>query len=135
MRLVVDANILISCLIRGRDDELLFSPRLDLCAPELLFTEIAKHRDEILAKSRLTSSEFDLLLLLLERQVRIIPSDDFSDYLSEADRLVGEHKKDLPYIALALTLRCPFWTYEKRFRPLCRVEVLESAGVRARIGR
>ena len=42
--------------------------------------------------------------------------------------MLGEHKKDAPYIALALKEGCPFRTYEKRFAG--KISVITTAELR-----
>ena len=81
---------------------------------------------EIKQRSRLSVIEFDLLLALLEHRIQVVPMEEFIVRLPEAERLLGEHKKDAPYIALTLHLGCPFWSYEKRFKQLENVEVLTT---------
>ena len=53
MLLVVDANIVLSALTAGRITDLLLSPKLELVAPDLLFTEVGKHKGEIKDRSKL----------------------------------------------------------------------------------
>ena len=61
MLLVVDANIVISSLIAGKLEHIIFSPKLDLIAPDLLFTEIRRHKAEAVSKSKLSGQEFNIL--------------------------------------------------------------------------
>ena len=130
MLLVVDSNIALSSLIAGNLTRLILSPRIELAAPELLFEEINKHREEALAKSRLSANDFDILLALLEKKIRLFPMDEFISFMPEAEKLLGEHRKDAPYVALALKLNCPFWSYEKRFKRSGRIESLTAEEVR-----
>lgn len=133
MLLVIDANIIFSALVAGKLTDLILSPKLELVGPELLFTEIKKHKEELKAKSKLTEPEFEILLSLLEMKIRIVPMDEFISLLPKAEELLGEHKKDAPYIALALKLRCSFWSYEKRFSKMGRVESLTTEEIRSKI--
>ena len=56
MRLIIDANILMSALIRplGKTCELIFDDKLELLAPDYIFEEFHKHKEEILEKSGLS---------------------------------------------------------------------------------
>lgn len=130
MFLVIDANIVLSSLISGKITDLVLSPKLDLVAPELLFKEIKRHKAEVMAKSSLSGPEFEILLSLLEKKILIVPMEEFISLLPKAERLLGQHKKDAPYVALALKLNCPFWSYEKRFKNLGKVTSLTSKEVR-----
>ena len=133
MLLVVDANIVISSLIAGKLEHIIFSPKLELISPDLLFTEIRRHKAEILSKSKLSGLEFEMLMALLETKIKSIPIEEFILLLPEAERLLGEHKKDAPYIALALKFNCSFWSYEKRFKKVSKVESLTTSDVRLRL--
>ncbi len=126
MKLVIDANIVISCLISGKISEIVFSPKLELYAPELLFAEVRKHKQELTSKSALSEADIDLLLLLIEKQITIVPKLGFSSEISQAEVLLREHKKDIPYVALALHLNCPIWSYEKRFDKIVDIEILTT---------
>ena len=133
MLLVIDANIALSSLIGGNITDLVLSTKLDLIAPEKFFTEIGKHKAEILARSKLSPLEFEVLFSLLEKKIWIISGDKFIDLLPKAEELLGEHKKDAAYIALALKFNCPFWSYEKRFKKFDKVESLTTEEVKAKL--
>ena len=132
MLLVVDANIVISSLIVDKLEHIIFSPKLDLIAPDLLFTEIRKHKAEVLSKSKLSGVEFEILMALLEMRIRSVPMEEFISSLPKAEALLGRHKKDAMYVALALKFNCPFWSYEKRFKKIGEVESLTTLDVRSR---
>jgi predicted nucleic acid-binding protein len=60
MKIVIDANVLCAALLaKGKTAELLFSDQIEPVAPELLFTELERHRKELVEKTKL--SENDLL--------------------------------------------------------------------------
>src|SRR3989338_1092695 len=129
MRLVVDANIAISSMVAGKITDLLLSPKLDVVAPELLFVEIEKHKNEIKNKSRLTPDEVEILISLLEKKIRIFNMEEFISFVPKAIELLGEHKKDAPYVALALKFGCPLWSHEKLFKYIGSVRSLVTAEV------
>lgn len=129
MLLVVDANIVLSALTAGRITDLVLSPKLELVAPDLLFTEVDKHKGEIKDRSKLSDDDFETLRKLLEKRVRVLPLNEFSSLMPKAEELLGEHKKDAPYVALALKLDCPFWTYEKRFAGMGGIKSLTTSEV------
>lgn len=133
MLLVVDANIVLSSLISGTSTDLILSPRLKLVAPELFFMEIQRNLPDIKKRSHLSPVEFELVFQIIERHIDIVPMDEFLSYLPKAEQLLGDHKKDAPYVALALYLNCPFWSYEKRFKKFKTVESLTTKDVRERL--
>jgi len=64
MDLVIDANVLFSTLIKNSFAyNLIFSDSFHLFIPESIFTELEKHKEELLKKSERTDEEFFLDLL------------------------------------------------------------------------
>ncbi len=123
MLLVVDANILFSALIsHGETFDLLCSEELQLAAPEFLLVELSEHKAEILQKSSLPGTVFEEFLELLRERIEIVPHDDFGNFMSEAANLSPD-PDDIPYIALALKLRCPIWSQDSRLKRQSRVQV------------
>ncbi len=129
MLLVVDANIVLSALTAGRITDLLLSPKLELVAPDLLFVEVEKHKEEIKDRSKLSDEDFETLLKLLEKRIKVLPLNEFSSQMPKAEELLSEHKKDAPYVALALKFNCSFWAYEKRFAEIGGVKSLTTSDV------
>lgn len=88
MLLVVDANVLFSVIIaRGKTCDLIFCERLNLIAPEFLFTELEEHKDEIIAKSSLTEDDFEEFLNSLKERIEVIPRQEFERFLQEANMI------------------------------------------------
>jgi|TARA_B100001971_G_scaffold182024_1_gene179096 predicted nucleic acid-binding protein len=129
MLLVVDANIVFSSLIAGKLTDLFLSEKLELVAPELLFIEIKKHKEELKNKSHFSDEDFEILLSLLEKRIIVVPLIEFISFLPKAEDLLGQHKKDAPYVALALKLNCPMWSYEKLFKKFGKVDSLTTSEV------
>ncbi|MBI5797594.1 hypothetical protein HZA98_01680 [Candidatus Woesearchaeota archaeon] len=83
MDLVIDANIVISTIIalQGKTRELLFHEDIHLFAPEFLLEEFAKHRKEILQKSKLQDEDLQLALSLISTRINFIPFSDIEKYV------------------------------------------------------
>ncbi len=64
MKLVLDSNVLFSALIKkSTTRSIILSDVFDLYAPEYIFSEIAKHKELILNKSKMNEENFDALLI------------------------------------------------------------------------
>ena len=124
MLLVVDANIVLSSMHAGKITDLLLSPKLEPVSPELLFVEVEKHLEDIKNRSRLPPDEVDILLFLLKKKIQAFPMEEYISFMPRAIELLGEHKKDSPYLALALKLNCSLWSHEKLFRDIGSVKSL-----------
>lgn len=107
MQAIIDANIIIAMLVKpGKPIDLFFDSRLSLFAPQLLFEELGKHKEEIMEKSKLNEEEF---LRFREMAGDICPDP-----------------KDVVYFALALYLNCPVWSNEKKLKEQAKIEVFAT---------
>jgi len=113
MESIIDANVLFRILIsRGEILDIVSNPNLSLFAPERLKEEFIKHKDEISAKSSLTSEEFDEFASELFNIIETVPFEEYSSFIPEAKELLKTHDKDEDFVALALSKDCKVWTYE-----------------------
>ncbi len=73
----MDSNILFSALIKKSTTRaIILNDIFDLYAPEYIFSEITKHRELILNKSKMNEENFGALLMLLQRHIIIIQSSN-----------------------------------------------------------
>jgi len=134
MLIVVDANVLCTALLaKGKTRSIIFSDRIELIAPEKLFSEVEKHKSELGERSKLSKEEIEELLVLLKSEIEIIPITEFADRLEEASNLLKEHTKDVEYVALALKMRCPLWSKEKRLKNIPPIMTLDADEVEQRL--
>ena len=134
MKLVVDANILFSAIIRnGMTRRLWFHPSASLSAPAFLLEEARRHRNEILAKFGGTEEEFDRLLALLAGQLVLVPDERLKPYLPAAASL-SKDSKDWLYLACALCEDAELWSHDKGFLAQRRVRVFSSAELAGMLG-
>jgi len=128
MELITDANVLISALIatEGKTYDLIFSDRIKLFSPELLLKEFEEHKKEILSKSKLLESDFELFLSLISSQIEFIPYAEFEEYISEAEKITPD-QDDTEYFALALKLKCSIWSNDKKFKKQNKVKVYSTS--------
>ena len=116
MKLIVDANILFSALIKdGLTAELLISDKLQLFAPEFLFTEYTKYEDLILRKTHRNEEEFNNFLEILKDQIFIVPKKEIMPFMDEADK-ISPDPKDTVYFALAIALKSKIWSNDKKLK-------------------
>ncbi|MFH1721315.1 MAG: PIN domain-containing protein [Candidatus Altiarchaeota archaeon] len=123
MKLVVDANIIFSALIKDSvAAELLLHQKFSLYAPEYLLAELAKHREEVLAKTSRNPDEFDQLIDLLSRRINFTSRQEIQPYMAEAAEFTPD-PGDTPYLALALKLKAPIWTNDKQLQKQKTVKI------------
>ena len=120
MRLVVDANIVFSSLLRsdGAVGDIFFNshPPLKMFAPELLREEVMEHRDKLVKLSKQQPSVVDALERLTMNSITFLNEALISTVSrAKAEELMsGLDQDDTIYVALAIQLNVPLWTGDKR---------------------
>ncbi len=116
MKLVVDTNRIIAALIKnGISRRIIFEDSLKFITPDHSLAEIAKYKDEILAKAYISDAELEVLLFLIFEQIEIIPKEEYENFLEEAKQLIKDIG-DVPFIALCLASKADgIWTDDAHF--------------------
>lgn len=126
MILIVDANILFAALIKeGSTADLLLSDKLQLFAPEFLFTEFAKYEGLILEKTHRSREEFSQFLDLLKEQITIITKKQIMPFMDKAEKICLD-PKDIVYFALAFALNAAIWSNDKKLKNQGEITVLST---------
>ncbi len=112
MRLVIDTNKIIACLLKdGKVRRLIFLPILELYSPRYALDELESKKEKLYKKS-----PKDLVNFVLKEAKTIIKFDiaKDEDILNTAKEIAKQFDyKDYPFIALALKLNVPVWTNDK----------------------
>jgi predicted nucleic acid-binding protein len=112
---VIDANVLFSAFISGRDlYRLLFSEHT-IYLPDYALLELDKYKTRILQKTRLNEREFQNFVLALFNHVTVVPRMVLSHgSITRANQLCkGIDEKDTMYVAVALELYVTLVTNDK----------------------
>ena len=126
MDLVIDANVLFSALIKDSFTyNLLFNDTFHLFTPEYIFTELEKHKEELMNKTERTTEEFFRLVETLKRRIVIVPLEELVPYVEEAEKLTLD-PDDMAYFALALKLNCAIWSNDKKMKEQNKIEVYNT---------
>lgn len=106
MRLVLDANVIISALITdGAVRTALRATADDVYTASYVRLEIDAHRGEIQRKSGLTPPSYDTLMAELWRMIEVIPRQKLVPYLHPAAAVMRPiDPDDTPYVAVALSI-------------------------------
>lgn len=118
MKLVLDSNIIFSALIKkSTTRNIILSDVFELHAPEYIFSEITKHKELLLRKSRMNEEELDALLLLLQKHIRLVPKEKYNENMALAEDILKDiDVTDSPFLALALALNCKIWSNDGHFK-------------------
>lgn len=121
--LVVDVNVIISSLLGEGHSLTVFKlnsilKQYELISPEFILIEFGKHSSEIAKRSKLSVEEATKVMNFVSKQIRLISDSGFIDKLPEARKILGEHRKDVHYLALALKKNCNIFSGDKILKSL-----------------
>ncbi|MHB8606318.1 MAG: PIN domain-containing protein [Thermoplasmatota archaeon] len=121
---VVDASVIVAAaLANGRTRRALFADHApDFVAPSYVLDEIER---------RIEAARDVEFALRLRKTMRIVPSSEFAARRDEARRLASEARawRDDEYVALALALDAPIWTFDRDFLRIPQVRAITTAEV------
>jgi predicted nucleic acid-binding protein len=82
MKLVVDANVVISALIAdSKTRELIVTLESDLFTPEFVHDEIGNYEETIVEKSGMTPDRVAQFIDLLFQYIEVVPASEFYPYI------------------------------------------------------
>ena len=134
MIIVVDSNVLFSALVRSSlTRKIIYELDEDLVFPEAIFDELRRNKLELVKKSKLSEEEFDEILRLILKYVKIIPTEQLKPYRKEAFNLIREHSPDdVMFIACALAFdKGILWSNDKKLKRQNKVIVLNTQEMKA----
>ncbi|MDP3728709.1 MAG: PIN domain-containing protein [bacterium] len=83
-----------------------------LYAPEFIFDEFSKYKNYLKGKTKRNENNFNELFDLFERNVILIPQEEIDSFIERAEK-ISPDQKDVPYLALAMKLRCSLWSNDR----------------------
>jgi len=118
--LVVDTNLIFAALIprASKIREILFDTRFTFYSPNFVITEIYTHKEKLIRYTKLNEQEFYLYMNEIVERITFVPIG----YISKESRqkaydLCKEvDLKDIPFVALAIELKIPLWTGDKKLK-------------------
>ncbi|MCF7871883.1 hypothetical protein K9L97_02510 [Candidatus Woesearchaeota archaeon] len=120
MKLIIDANILLAALIKNsKTRELILEKENELLAPDYILKEIKKYKHILKEKTNLNEKDIEHITNFIINKITIINEYELFPYFSKA-RNITLDKDDWQYFALALKLKIPIWTNDKKLRKLIK---------------
>ncbi|CDK40283.1 Gll2982 protein [Halorubrum sp. DM2] len=131
MKLVVDANVVISALIAdSKTRELIVTLEPDLLTPAFVRDEIGNYRGLIVEKSGMEPDRVAQFVDLLFRYIDIVPADDFYPAIDRADDAIGDtDPDDVLYLACAIAAGAAIWSDDTDFEEQNLVETYSTSDV------
>ena len=117
MKLVVDANVVISALIAdSKTRELVVTLKPELLTPEVIHGEIGNHEALIVEKSGMDADRVQQFIDLLFPYIETVPASEFYPYIEEAEEAIGDiDPDDVLYVACALAREAGVWSDDSDF--------------------
>jgi len=131
MKLVVDANVVISALIAdSKTRELIVTLEPELLTPEVVHVEIGNYESLIVEKSGMELERVRQFIDLLFQCIETVPASEFYPYIEEADEAIGDtDPDDVLYVACALARDAGVWSDDSDFEGQNLVPVFNTHGV------
>ena len=131
LSLIVDANILISVLIRpgGYTASIFFDKRITLYAPLYLKEELLDHIHEMSSRSKLTLAEIKKAIEIICKHIIIVDPNIFENERRKGYKISPDYD-DAEYMSLALHKGYPLWSNDKKLKQQASIEVLSTLEVK-----
>jgi predicted nucleic acid-binding protein len=136
MKLVVDANILFSSLIKDSTTrKILLLDDFDLYTPEYVFIELEKHIDYIQEKSKLNKKNIELLIDIIMTNINVVPIDEYKKDIPEAYKIMKDiDENDTAFLAVALYLKVDgIWSNDPDFLKQDKIKTFTTKDLVARL--
>lgn len=113
---ILDANVVFSALIGGREIFIQLFEKNKFYAPDFILTEIDKYKKIILKKSKLPLNYFQDFIHRLFKQITIIPDLFITNKNKDLATVLCNDIdiKDVTYVALSLEMNIPIITRDKK---------------------
>jgi predicted nucleic acid-binding protein len=115
VKLVADANVLLSAVLGGRAKVVLSHPKIEgIFTTEVTLSEVEEYVILLARKRRLSLDT--LLLAVATLPVSVVERETYARAVVQARRLIGQRDPDdIEILALALHLRIPLWSNDNDF--------------------
>jgi predicted nucleic acid-binding protein len=132
VRLVADANVLLSAVIGGRARAILEHPSItEILTAEATLAEVQEYASHLAAKKRLSKGV--VLLAVASLPVRVVEREAYEKSIPDAKRRIGRRDPDdVEILALALHAGAPIWSNDNDFEGT-GVEWFTTAALLARL--
>jgi len=133
VRLVADANVLLSAVLGGRARAVLEHPRItEVLTAETTLAEVQEYAAQLAAKKHLSLDV--VLMAVVTLPVNVVQREDYEKSIAEARRRIGRRDPDdVELLALALHTGLPLWSNDNDFEDV-GIEWYTTAELLARLG-
>jgi predicted nucleic acid-binding protein len=130
---VLDASVLVACLFKdGRArSAVLYAEDVAFVVPPGILSEVERQLPRIALRAGISRSELDGILELLRGHLHEISLEVLRPFEADAkgNALDAGDVTDWEYVALALALDAPVWTYDRDFRRMRGVRTIGTTAL------
>jgi len=129
MKLVIDANVVISALIAdSKTRELVVTLEPDLLTPAFVHDEVQNYEDLIVEKSGMEPERVTQFIDLLFQYIDVVPASEFYPAIESADEAIGDtDPDDVLYLACAIACDAAIWSDDSDFEEQNIVETYSTS--------
>lgn len=131
MKLVLDANILISGLLKnGITRAIMLSDKFDLYTSNFIFLEFLNHIKELSKKAKMSKEELKDLAetLIVESELKTISKNQVKGFIDTANK-ISPDIDDALYFAVALRIDCAIWSNDNELKNQKIVKVYSTKDI------
>jgi len=131
MKLVIDANVVISALIAdSKTRELIVTLDPGLLTPAFVHDEIENYQDLIVEKSGMSPDRVVQFIELIFQYIDVVPASEFYPAIESADDAIGDtDPDDVLYLACAVANDAAIWSDDSDFDEQSIVETYSTSDV------
>jgi predicted nucleic acid-binding protein len=131
MKLVIDANVVISALIAdSKTRELIVTIEPEFLTPTFVYDEIENYEDLIVEKSGMEPTRVTQFIDLLFQYIEVVPTSEFYPAIEKADEATGDtDPDDVLYLACAIACDAAIWSDDSDFDEQDLVETYPTGEV------
>ena len=131
MKLVIDANVVISALIAdSKTRELIVTLEPDLLTPAFVHDGIENYEELIVEKSGMEPDRVAQFIDLLFQYINVVPASEFHPAIERAGEAIGEtDPDDVLYLACAIACDAAIWSDDSDFDEQDLVEAYTTGDV------
>ena len=131
MKLVIDANVVISALIAdSKTRELIVTLEPDLLTPAFVYDEVENYENLIVERSGMRSARVAQFIDLLFQYIDVVPASEFYPAIEKADEAIGDtDPDDVLYLACAIACDAAIWSDDSDFDEQDLVETYPTSNV------
>ena len=129
MKVILYVNVILSAFIRDSTTiKIILNSEFDLYFPEPSLHKIRKYKSYILGKAGLTEEEYDKIMAILFKYVKLVPTEEIEKNWNESKEIMEYiDPEDVVFIATALSLPdSVIWSDDRHFEKQDKVKVLKT---------